>query len=198
MKKRLILFMLLPAISLTANTNSFYERAYALQNYRVKTYPTQSEKQVVKNTPRKVYRYRTSRVQPQNRRVINRQVPRKKMAPTRFNRTARVSISAIDSRKFFYASRAAKNGNAKAQFDLAIMYATGRGVQKNEKIAFNWFHKSARNNYAPAKHYMGISFLQGRGVRKQKELARYWFRLATKQGYRASAVYLSKIDANRV
>jgi len=192
-KKRLILFMLLPAISLTANTNSFYERAYALQNPRVKTYTPQSKKIVVRHAPKKVYRYRTNRVQPQNRMVVNRQVS-KKMAPTRFHRTAKVRVSAADSRKFFYASRAAKNGNAKAQFDLAIMYATGRGVQKNEKIAFNWFHKSARNNYAAAKHYMGISFLQGRGVREQKELARYWFRLAAKQGYRASASYLAQIN----
>ena len=100
----------------------------------------------------------------------------------------------LDSKKFFYANRAAKNGNAKAQFDLAIMYATGRGVQKNEKIAFNWFHKSARNNNAIAKHYMGLSFLQGRGVRKEIQLARYWFRLAKNQGYTPSAHYLNRLE----
>jgi TPR repeat protein len=99
-----------------------------------------------------------------------------------------------DSRKFSYAFRSAHNGNAKAQFDLAIMYATGRGVRKSEKLAFGWFHKSARNNYAVAKHYMGISFLQGRGVRKQPELARYWFRLANKQGYKPSRYYLLEMD----
>jgi len=188
-KKRLILFILLPAIALATNTSSFYERTYALQQH--------SKKISLSNAPRKVYRYRTNRIAPPNRRGINRRVVRK-IAPTTFNRTERVRISPADSRKFFYANRAAKNGNAKAQFDLALMYATGRGVQKNERVAFNWFHKSARNNYAPAKHYMGLSFLQGRGVRRQKELARYWFRLATKQGYKASAIYLSKIDANRV
>ena len=100
----------------------------------------------------------------------------------------------LDSKKFFYANRAAKNGNAKAQFDLAIMYATGRGVQKNEKIAFNWFHKSARNNNAIAKHYMGLSFLQGRGVRKEIQLAKYWFRLAKNQGYTPSAHYLNRLE----
>ena len=107
-------------------------------------------------------------------------------------------VSSVDLQKVFYARRAAMNGNAKAQFDLAIMYATGRGVEKNESIAFNWFHKSARRNYAPAKYYMGISFLQGRGVKKQRELARYWFRLALKQGYKASAMYLFQIDTHRV
>jgi TPR repeat protein len=196
-KKRLILFMLLPVISLTANTDSFYERVHALQKYKNNSYSQQPRRVVVSHAQRKVYRYRNSRIEPQNRMVVNRPIVRK-MAPTHMRRVPRVTVSAVDSRKFFFASRAAKNGNAKAQFDLAIMYATGRGVQKNEKIAFNWFHKSARKNYAPAKHYMGISFLQGRGVRKQKELARYWFRLASKQGYIASASYLSQIDASRV
>ncbi len=186
--------MLLPAISLTANTNSFYERAYALQNKRYTPQPT---KRVVRYAPKKVYRYQNNRVPTQNRMFVKRQ-PARIINPTSYHKPTRTRVSAVDSRKFFYASRAAKNGNAKAQFDLAIMYATGRGVQKNERAAFNWFHKSARKNYAPAKHYMGISFLQGRGVRKQTELARYWFRLAIKQGYRASASYLSKIDAGRV
>jgi TPR repeat protein len=185
-KKRFILFMLLPAISLTANTTSFYDRVHALENHTQKSY-SQQHRRVIVNTPRKVYRYQNKNIQPQKKRVL-----------PLINRVPISRLTSMDLKKFFYATRAAKNGNAKAQFDLAIMYATGRGVQKNERIAFNWFHKSARNNYAPAKHYMGISFLQGRGVREQKELARYWFRLASKQGYKASATYLSKIDANRV
>jgi TPR repeat protein len=174
-KKRFILFMLLPTISLIANSDSFYQHVYVLQNFKHSSYAKQNKniqarRPILFNTSKKVYR----------------------------NRMPSVQVSTIDSKKFFFAKRAANNGNAQAQFDLAIMYATGKGVQKNEKIAFNWFHKSARNNYAPAKHYMGISFLQGRGVRKQTELARYWFRLAVKQGYRNSIPYLSKIDASRV
>ena len=183
MKKRFILFILLPAIALATNTSSFYKRAYALQHHHGKTF--------LRHNQRKIYPYRNNRI------FINRQISRRAASPI-YHRKSRVNTSIADSRRFFYANRAARRGNAKAQFDLAIMYATGRGVQKNERIAFNWFHKSARNNYAPAKHYMGLSFLQGRGVRKQKDLARYWFRLAAKQGYRASAIYLSKIDANRV
>ena len=190
MKKRFILFMLLPAISLTANTDSFYKRIHALQNHSGNSFSHQSRTVVNPNLPRKVYRYRNSHLQPRRQMVIHQP-----MVHTHIKRTQRVSVSAIDSQKFFYAMRAAKNNNAKAQFDLAIMYATGRGTQKNEKLAFNWFHKSARQNYAAAKHYMGLSFLQGRGVRKQQELARYWFKLALKQGYQSSAIYLEQIDS---
>ena len=134
MKKKLILFILLPAIALAANTSSFYERAYALQKHSVRTIETHAPKEAYRQTSRN-------------------------MTPSSFNRASSAKVTALDSKKFFYANKAANKGNVKAQFDLAMMYASGRGVQKNEKIAFNWFHKSARNNYAPAKHYMGLNFL---------------------------------------
>ena len=98
------------------------------------------------------------------------------------------------SKKLFFAKRAAKKGNPKAQFDLAIMYATGNGVQKDERTAFNWFHKSARNGNVEAKYYMGLSFLQGRGVRKDAHLARYWFKQAAKAGHQKAVYNLSQVE----
>ena len=74
----------------------------------------------------------------------------------------------------------AKRGDIEAQFELAMMYAFGNGVAKNEKVAFSWFHKSARNGHIEAKYYMGLAFLEGRGVKKQLHLAKYWFKLADK------------------
>ena len=99
-----------------------------------------------------------------------------------------------NNKKLFYALRAAKAGNPKAQFDLAIMYAIGRGVRKNEREAFNWFHKSARGGNIEAKYYMGISFEQGRGVRANPHLARYWFKQAVKSGHPKAIYHLSKVE----
>jgi len=98
------------------------------------------------------------------------------------------------NKRLFFALRAAKAGNPKAQFDLAIMYATGRGVRKNEREAFHWFHKSARAGNVEAKYYMGISFEQGRGVRANSYLARYWFKQAVEAGYPKAIYHLSKIE----
>jgi len=98
------------------------------------------------------------------------------------------------SKKLFFATRAAKKGNVKAQFDLAMMYAAGNGVAKNEKIAFKWFHKAARNGHVEAKYYMGLSFLQGRGVKKQLHLARYWFKQASKSGHSKAIYHLANIE----
>lgn len=98
------------------------------------------------------------------------------------------------SQKVMYAKRAAAQGNARAQFDLGLMYAKGEGVVKNEKLAFNYFHKAARNNHAEAKFYMGLSFSQGRGVKKQSQLARYWFKLAVKAGHQKAMAHLASIE----
>ena len=97
-------------------------------------------------------------------------------------------------KKYFYAKRAANQGNVLAQFDLGLMYAKGEGVRKDEKLAFKYFHKAARNNHVEAKFYMGLSFSQGRGVKKQSQLARYWFKLALKAGHPKAMDYLASIE----
>jgi TPR repeat protein len=98
------------------------------------------------------------------------------------------------SKKLFFATRAAKAGNPKAQFDLAIMYASGNGVKKDERVAFYWFHKSARAGNVNAMYYMGLSFEQGRGVRANAHLARYWFKQASKAGHPRAIYNLAKVE----
>lgn len=103
-------------------------------------------------------------------------------------------VSEQVSQKFIYARRAAVKGNARAQFDLGLMYARGEGVRRDERLAFKWFHKAARNNHVEAKFYMGLSFAQGRGVRKQTQLARYWFKQAVKAGNFKAVAFLASIE----
>jgi len=108
--------------------------------------------------------------------------------------TNNISIQQQVVQKYVYAKKAAIAGNARAQFDLALMYARGAGVNRNEKLAFTWFHKAARNNHTEAKFYMGLSFAKGKGVRKQSQLARYWFKLAAKSGHGQAVAYLASIE----
>jgi TPR repeat protein len=98
--------------------------------------------------------------------------------------------SRVAKRALFYA----KQGNVQAQFDIAIAYAKGDGVKKDETKAFYWFHKSARGGNTMAKYYMGVSFLQGRGVRRDIHLARYWFKQAAKAGHKKAIFYLAKVE----
>jgi len=98
------------------------------------------------------------------------------------------------TKRVFFAQQAAKRGNIQAQFDLAIAYAMGDGIQKDEKKAFYWFHKSARAGHIEAKYYMGLSFLEGRGVRRDIHLARYWFKQAVKAGHKRAIFYLAEVE----
>ena len=66
---------------------------------------------------------------------------------SQINSNTRVVESTV-SQKYFYAKRAAEKGNARAQFDLGVMYATGNGVEKNEKLALKWFNIAAQNNFS--------------------------------------------------
>jgi len=98
------------------------------------------------------------------------------------------------SQKFKFAQEAAKRGDARAQFDLAMMYKNGEGVTRNERLAFNYFHKAARKNHSEAKFQMGLCFAEGKGVKKQSQLARYWFKLAAKAGHSKAMAYLASVE----
>lgn len=50
----------------------------------------------------------------------------------------------------------AVGGNATAQFDLAFMYAGGRGVAKDEAQAVVWYRKAADQGYPDAQHSLNI------------------------------------------
>ncbi|RUM74673.1 MAG: hypothetical protein DSZ11_03635 [Sulfurovum sp.] len=96
--------------------------------------------------------------------------------------------------KFAQAQRAAKRGNPNAEFDLAMMYATGDGVEKNPRVAFNLFHRAARKGHVGAKYCMGVNFEKGLGVIKQPELARHWYSIAAKAGHKQAQYKLAQLS----
>jgi len=96
--------------------------------------------------------------------------------------------------KFAQAQRAAKRGNPNAEFDLAMMYATGDGVEKNPRVAFNLFHRAARKGHLGAKYCMGVNFEKGLGVIKQPELARHWYGIAAKAGHKQAQYKLAQLS----
>ncbi|MDR1119683.1 MAG: SEL1-like repeat protein [Dysgonamonadaceae bacterium] len=61
---------------------------------------------------------------------------------------------------------AANEMDKEAQYFLAAMYESGRGVQENKGKAAEWFQKSVAQGYPPAERSLGYCYLQGIGVRK--------------------------------
>lgn len=69
----------------------------------------------------------------------------------------------------------ADNGDAIAQFNLALMYHRGLGVQLNEAVAVDWYHKSAKNGYSKAQEFLAAAYSEGWfGLAKDQKKADYW------------------------
>ena len=76
----------------------------------------------------------------------------------------------------------ANDGNATAQFNLGVMYLTGRGVQQDYSAAALWFRKAAEQGYARAQSNLGTLYRDGQGVAQNDTEAALWFRKAADQG----------------
>ena len=66
---------------------------------------------------------------------------------------------------------------------IGYMYSHGQGVEKNEAVAFYWFHKAAELGYAKSQYNLGQYYEYGRGVPKNIKEAIKWFRKAADQKY---------------
>ena len=76
----------------------------------------------------------------------------------------------------------AESGDAQAQFGLALCYATGNGMAKDDTEAVKWFRKAAEQNLAEAQYFLGLSYRSGQGVAKDDVEAVKWYRKAADQG----------------
>lgn len=58
--------------------------------------------------------------------------------------------SEADKKLFEYQKSRAEKGSETAQFDLAMRYLTGRGVEKDDKLGREWLEKAAKNGHTVA------------------------------------------------
>lgn len=76
----------------------------------------------------------------------------------------------------------ANKGVASAQFNLAMCYAEGKGVDKDPGRAFTWARKAADQGYAPAQSMVSRFYHNGEGVAQDKAESAKWLRKAAEQG----------------
>jgi TPR repeat protein len=77
---------------------------------------------------------------------------------------------------------AALQGDAVAQYNVAIMYRKGEGVAQDYKEAVRWYQSAAQQGIAKSQFNLGIMYEQGWGVAKDYKEAVRWYRLAAQQG----------------
>ena len=82
----------------------------------------------------------------------------------------------------------AEKGDGKAQWQLAWAYHVGRGVTKDESVAWSWWQKAteslrklAEQGDAIAQGLLGDSYLRGFGVPRDHEEALKWLRSAAEK-----------------
>ncbi|MDY0195559.1 MAG: tetratricopeptide repeat protein [Sulfurovaceae bacterium] len=83
--------------------------------------------------------------------------------------------------KIFYAL--AKNGDPKAQYNIALMSLSGKGTNVSHKEAISWYTKAADQNHAPSQYSLGYMYQK---QAKTKPLlinqAKYWYTQAMTNG----------------
>lgn len=77
---------------------------------------------------------------------------------------------------------AADNGHAAAQYNLALCYKSGKGVELNDSIALHWFHLAAEQGHLSAQFNTGYCYYTGKGADKDMNAASIWFKKASDQG----------------
>jgi TPR repeat protein len=77
----------------------------------------------------------------------------------------------------------AQQGDPNSQIRLGYMYATGKGVEKNDKEALRWYRKAADRGKANAQYYIGQVYFRGYfGLRPNSNEGVKWYRKAAAQG----------------
>lgn len=88
-------------------------------------------------------------------------------------RAATEALQAGDTVKAFkHWEKAAKAGDAVAQYNLSVAYSNGDGVAANETQAISWLKKSAKQQYQPAQIDLAAWHLRNREYVQAAEIFR--------------------------
>jgi len=76
---------------------------------------------------------------------------------------------------FSYWLPLARQGDARAQFNLGLMYHSGLFVEQDEARALYWYHQAAANGIREAQEYLVVGYSEGWfGLDKDEAKAKYW------------------------
>ncbi len=86
------------------------------------------------------------------------------------------------ARAMIFMRKAADQGDAKAEYNIGVMYYGGQGVARDYAQAMIWFRKAADQGLAHAQNSIGVMYNNGRGVALDHRQAMIWYRKAADQG----------------
>ena len=85
----------------------------------------------------------------------------------------------------------ARQGDANAQFNLALLYADGNDLPQDYGKARYWHAKAARQGHAAAQYSLALMHHKGLGIPQDDEKSAHWYRTAAEQGHQAAQFNLA-------
>jgi uncharacterized protein len=92
--------------------------------------------------------------------------------------------------------KAAARGDARAQFQLGLIYFNGHGVVQNFQEAKSWYEKAATGGDTMAAYNLGLMYTNGEGVAKDYAKAAGWYAKAADHGDPRAQFNLGLLYAN--
>ncbi len=93
----------------------------------------------------------------------------------------------------YFLSLFAANGDARANYNLGIMYREGLGVDQDDIEALTHFIAAAEDGHMLGNYTVGLAFLRGRGSDVDGEAALSYLKEATLLGHALSPVEMGRI-----
>lgn len=90
---------------------------------------------------------------------------------------------------------AAREGDPRALFEVAMRYSAGKTVKRDMVAAATWFERAADSGYAPAQYSIGSLYEKGIGVEKDAARAADWYGKSAAQGNARAMHNLAVIHA---
>lgn len=87
-----------------------------------------------------------------------------------------------DAAAFEWLSRAAARNQPFAEYQLGLLYRSGRGVHVDAAQAFHWFESAALHGNRRAMHSLATCYAEGLGTQKDLSQAARWFARAAALG----------------
>ena len=87
----------------------------------------------------------------------------------------------------------ASQGIARAQRLLAMRHLRGRGVPRDEGIAYYWMQLAAQQHFSMAQRSLGELYENGFGIALDITLASHWYGLAALQGDSTAKEHLQRL-----
>ena len=98
-----------------------------------------------------------------------------------------------DQRAFARRLKEARVGDTVAQYEVALMYANGVGVDKSLDEAMVWTEAAAKKGHTAAQYLLGTAYQGGLGIKRNSHQALTWLLKATESGSDKAPQKLAKL-----